>query len=265
MRRRRRGSEQIEVHDSNERWLVSYADFITLLFAFFVVMYAISSVNESKYSVLSDSLVNAFKSKPTQTLLVAEKDLSSAIIELPVKSKATTTNPSSVKKLNRQKNMKRMAKDIMQALESLVQDGKVRVTQSVHGITVEINASVLFSPAQARLAKSSRETLRAVAEVVRGHEHEMHVEGHTDNLPISTYQYPSNWELSTARASSVIRLFINNGVDARRLTAIGYGENRPVALNNTSDDRARNRRVTIMIMSLEPEQITELPIEEKLE
>ncbi len=265
MRRRRRGSEQIEMHDSNERWLVSYADFITLLFAFFVVMYAISSVNESKYSVLSDSLVNAFKSKPTQTLLVAEKNLSSAIIELPVKSKATTANPSSVKKLNRQKNMKRMAKDIMQALESLVQDGQVRVTQSVHGITVEINASVLFLPAQARLAESSRETLRAVAEVVKGHEHEMHVEGHTDNLPISTYQYPSNWELSTARASSVIRLFINNGVDARRLTAIGYGENRPVALNNTSDDRARNRRVTIMIMSLEPEQITELPIEEKLE
>ena len=265
MRRRRRVNEQIEMNDSNDRWLVSYADFITLLFAFFVVMYAISSVNEGKYIVLSDSLVSAFKSKPTQTLLVAESNLAPEIIELPVKSEALTKNQSFEKKIIRQKKMKRMAKDIMQALESLVQDGKVRVTQSAHGITVEINASVLFSPAQAQLAESSRETLRAVAEVVRGHEHEMHVEGHTDNSPINTNQYPSNWELSTARASSVIRLFINNGVDARRLTALGYGENRPVALNNTSDSRARNRRVTIMIMSLEPEQVTELSIEEKLD
>ena len=264
MRRRRRGIDQREAHDNNDRWLVSYADFITLLFAFFVVMYAISSVNEGKYRVLSDSLVGAFKSKSTNTLPIAENNLPSAIIELPIKTDAPLiTDEVSEKKLVQQKKMKRMAKDIMQALAPLVQDGKVRVTQSEHGITVEINASVLFSPAKAQLADSSRDTLRAVALVVREHEHEMHVEGHTDNLPISTNQYPSNWELSTARASSVIRLFIENGVDTRRLTALGYGENRPVALNNTLDGRARNRRVTIMIMSLEPEQVTELSIETK--
>ena len=264
MRRRRRGIDQRETHDNNERWLVSYADFITLLFAFFVVMYAISSVNEGKYRVLSDSLVSAFKNKSTNTLPVVENNLPPAVIELPIKTEAPSISEEvSEKKLAQQKKMKRMAKDILHALAPLVQDGKVRVTQSAHGITVEINASVLFSPAQAQLADSSRETLRAVALVVREHEHEMHVEGHTDNLPISTSQYPSNWELSTARASSVIRLFIDNGVDARRLTALGYGENRPVALNTTLDGRARNRRVTIMIMSLEPEQVTELSIETK--
>ncbi|MDH5552984.1 MAG: flagellar motor protein MotD [Nitrosomonas sp.] len=261
MRRRRRGIDQRETHDNNERWLVSYADFITLLFAFFVVMYAISSVNEGKYRVLSDSLVSAFKSKSTSTLPIAD-NLPPAVIELPIKTEAPPLKDElSEKKLAQQKKMKRMAKDIMQALAPLVQDGKVMVTQSALGITVEINASVLFSPAQAQLADSSRETLRAVALVVKEHEHEMHVEGHTDNLPISTNQYPSNWELSTARASSVVRLFIENGVDARRLTALGYGENRPVALNTTFDGRARNRRVTIMIMSLEPEKITELSIE----
>lgn len=263
MRRRRRDIDHRETHDNNERWLVSYADFITLLFAFFVVMYAISSVNEGKYKVLSGSLVNAFKSKSTHTLPVAESNLPPTIIELPIKSEAPPPTESSEKKLVHQKKMKRMAKDIMQALAPLVQDGKVRVTQSAHGITVEINASVLFSQAQAKLAKSSMETLQAVAEVVKEHEHEMHVEGHTDNLPIRTNQYPSNWELSTARASSVIRLFIDNGVNARRLTALGYGENRPVALNNTLEGRARNRRVTIMIMSLEPEQVTELSIDVK--
>ncbi len=262
MRRRRRAIDQRESHDNNERWLVSYADFITLLFAFFVVMYAISSVNDGKYRVLSDSLVSAFKSKPTSTLTTAESEpnVPPAIIELPIKTSPKTKEVSG-KKLVQQKKMKRMAKDIIQALAPLVQDGKVRVTQSAHGITVEINASVLFSPAKAQLADNSRDTLRAVALVVREHEHEMHVEGHTDNLPISTNQYPSNWELSTARASSVIRLFIENGVDANRLTALGYGENRPVALNTTLEGRARNRRVTIMIMSLEPEQITELKLD----
>lgn len=261
MRRRRRGIDQRETRDNNERWLVSYADFITLLFAFFVVMYAISSVNEGKYRVLSDSLVSAFTSKST-TLPIAENNSPQAVIELPIKTEAPPlVDEASEKSLVQQKKMKRMAQDIVQALAPLVQDGKVRVTQSAHGITVEINASVLFSPAHAQLADSSRETLRAVALVIREHEHEVHVEGHTDDLPISTNQYPSNWELSTARASSVIRLFVNNGVDASRLTALGYGENRPVALNTTVDGRARNRRVTIMIMSLEPEQVTELKLD----
>lgn len=261
MRRRRRGFDQRETQDNHDRWLVSYADFITLLFAFFVVMYAISSVNEGKYRVLSDSLVSAFSNKSVNSDQPVNSSLPPAIIELPIKKTVAAIDPSSEIKLIQKKKMKRMAKDIIQALAPLVQDGKVRVTQSTLGITVEINASVLFSPGQAQLAESSAATLRAVAKVVRGHGHEMHVEGHTDNLSINTIHYPSNWELSTARASSVVRLFIENGVDARRLTALGYGENRPVALNDTKEGRARNRRVTIMIMSLEPEQVVELPID----
>lgn len=261
-RRRIRGFDQREAHDSHDRWLVSYADFITLLFAFFVVMYAISSVNEGKYKVLSGSLVSAFRSNTASFQQPVENAPPPALIDLPIKSEVTPQlNQPTDTRFVQQKTMRRMAKDIMQALAPLVQDGKVRVTESAQGITVEINASVLFSPAQAILAESSSVTLRAVAEVVKGHEHEIHVEGHTDNIPINTFHYPSNWELSTARASSVIRLFIDNGVTARRLTALGYGENRPVALNETHEGRARNRRVTIMIMSQEPEQVTELPID----
>lgn len=261
---KKRKQENEEHADNHERWLVSYADFITLLFAFFIVMYAVSSVNEGKYRVLSSSLVSAFKSDNSSNL---------------APSKATEFSPISIQQLNqtdsiklidnlssqktkKQEKMKSMAKNILHALEPLVKDGQVRVTQSSLGITVEINASVLFSPGQAKLADKSSLTLQAVAHVIKGHEHEIHVEGHTDNLPIQTENFPSNWELSSARASSVIRLFIENGVEAHRLTALGYGENRPIETNETPEGRKRNRRVTVMIMSADPDKVTEIPIVE---
>ena len=241
--------------DNHERWLVSYADFITLLFAFFVVMYAISSINEGKYRVVSNALGSAFgKALPIP-------DLPPIAMEPPVqlKSQQITARKMSLQR-RQQEKMRDMAGDILKVLAPLVTDGRVRVTQSNRGITVEINASVLFAPGQAALADNSSHTLRAIAQVVKDHEHEIQVEGHTDNAPIRTVNFPSNWELSTARASSVVRLFIDGGVDARRLTALGYGENRPVESNDTPEGRARNRRVTVTVLSAEPERVTEIPV-----
>ncbi len=278
--RKKRNFDQQDNPDNPDRWLVSYADFITLLFAFFVVMYAISSVNENKYRVLSGSLVSAFKrsasdsSQPPVNIPPSEEAEPDGEYEPGPESEPEpeteislleegepNINDQETKRYMRQQKMQAMANDIMHVLAPLVQDGRVSVTQSVQGITIEINASVLFSTGHAQLAESSEQTLRAVAEVVRDHEHEIHVEGHTDNMPIQTIYFPSNWELSTARASSVVRLFIENGVDPHRLTALGYGENRQVASNETSEGRARNRRVTIMILSNEPVQVTEVPVD----
>lgn len=273
--RKRRNSDPQDYRDNHDRWLVSYADFITLLFAFFVVMYAISSVNENKYRVLSGSLVSAFKRNVSETKQPAEITPSSVETGLeldpePIDAPDPALEPADeepipdeqeTERLVRQQKMRGMANDIIQVLAPLVQDGSVSVTQSVQGIAIEINASVLFSPGHAQLAESSMQTLRAVAAVVQGHEHEIHVEGHTDNMPIHTLHFPSNWELSTARASSVVRLFIENGVNPYRLTALGYGENRQVASNETPEGRARNRRVTIMIMSKEQGQVTEIPVD----
>ncbi len=252
---------QDEYSENHERWLVSYADFITLLFAFFVVMYAVSSVSENKYQVLSDSLVNAFNNESSEPVVSSSPILSPIAMQqpIPVDSKIIT-DEKKVLRVERKEKMKHMAKDILQALAPLIQNGKVRVTQSIQGITVEINASVLFSPGQAKLEESSLLALRAVAHVVKDHEHEIHVEGHTDNMPISTANFPSNWELSTARSSSVIRLFVENGVAPHRLTALGYGENRSVESNDTSEGRKRNRRVAVMILSAEPDKITEIPV-----
>jgi len=257
-KRKQKNDEHV---DNHERWLVSYADFITLLFAFFIVMYAVSSVNEGKYRVLSSSLVSAFKndnSTPPQSTEFSPISIQQSNQTDSIK----LIDNAGIMRTKKQEKMKSMAKNILHALEPLVKDGQVRVTQSSLGITVEINASVLFSPGQAKLADSSSLTLQAVAHVIKGHEHEIHVEGHTDNLPIHTENFPSNWELSSARASSVIRLFIENGVEAHRLTAIGYGENRPIETNETPEGRKRNRRVTVMILSTDPDKVTEIPIVE---
>ncbi|SFE52368.1 flagellar motor protein MotD [Nitrosomonas sp. Nm166] len=257
-KRKRRNDESYENH---ERWLVSYADFITLLFAFFIVMYAVSSVNEGKYRILSHSLVSAFKSGHSSNLISA-KSSELALAHTPQLKQTDSIkliDELSSRKAKQQRKMQSMAKNILHALEPLVKDGQVRVMQNSIGITIEINASVLFSPGQAKLAENSSLALRAVAHIIKGHEHGIHVEGHTDNLPIHTENFPSNWELSAARASSVIRLFIENGVEASRLTAIGYGENRPIETNETAEGRRRNRRVAIMILSTDTDKVIEIP------
>jgi len=256
-----------EEHENHERWLVSYADFITLLFAFFVVMYAISQVNEGKYRVLSDSLVNAFKvearaNQPIPTGLEAGKAASQSgqsVIRqnLPVRK---STPAGELKRKQQETKMKGIAKDILQALAPLVRGGQVKVTQSSRGIAVQINASVLFATGQAVLEGESVTALQAVAAVLAGVENAIQVEGYSDNAPISTLSYPSNWELSSARASSVVRLFVDSGVAPDRLVAMGYGENRPVDSNDTAEGRARNRRVTIMILSDAQETVSEIPL-----
>ena len=156
-------------------------------------------------------------------------------------------------------HMTKLAQDLLSTLAPLVKEGKVRVTQNSRGVSVEINASVLFDPGAARLTDESIEALRAVAGLLREDSHNVQVEGHTDNLPIKNPQYPSNWELSAVRASSVVRLFIDAGVAPERLTAVGFSANVPVAPNDTPLGRARNRRVAVTILSGIPDTVTELP------
>lgn len=253
--------------ENHERWLISYADFITLLFAFFVVMYAISSINEGKYRVLSDSLVNAFQNAPRSTdpVRIGMETANRS----PVGQNMIKQQPAVIKKSDpvqefrrkrQEEKMKGIAKDILKVLEPLVKEGQVRVTQSARGVMIEINASVLFAPGQAALERESIRVLKAVAQVLAEVGNAVQVEGHTDNVPIGTLAYPSNWELSTARASSVVRLFIENGVASSRLTALGYAENRPVEANDTPEGRTRNRRVTVMIQPDAQETVTPIPL-----
>jgi chemotaxis protein MotB len=253
MRRRRKYLDQRQ-SDNHERWLVSYADFITLLFAFFVVMYALSSVSEGKYRVLSDSLVSAFGSKVIERVAPAAQPLPPALPPRRI------TMPSGMQDRQREQ-MRGIAQNILRVLDSLVRDGQVKVTQSNRGISVEINASVLFASGQAQLRADSSRALQRVARVLATSDQGIEVEGYSDDTPISTSQFPSNWELSSARASSVVRLFLDNGVAAERLSAIGYGPNRPVMPNDTPEGRARNRRVTVVILAETPGKVVDIPFD----
>lgn len=258
MARRKREEE----HENHERWLVSYADFITLLFAFFVVMYALSTINEGKYRILSDSMVNAFRNSPAST----SGPVPMVVATSPAVRKSTTAEkPPDPLKLKQRDKMRNVAKSILEVLAPLIAQGKVRVLETSRGVTIEINDSILFSPGQALLHPQLVVAMRGIADVLVASDFPITIEGHTDNLPINTLQFPSNWELSAVRATTVLRLFADAGVAPERLTAIGYADTRPVEPNLLADGRARNRRVSILIDSAIPEKGTEVNFEQAAE
>ena len=232
-------------HAGRDRWLVSYADFITLLFAFFVVMYALSSINESKYRVLSQSINQAFG-----------KDAPVATDGAPLRPSLTLQNLNQAAQLRAEAQAKRkerrmlgLATALQEALSPLDAKGPLRVSQTTKGIVIEIGASALFQPADAKLEAEAVQVLSAAARVLAHSDNALRIEGHTDSVPIATSVYPSNWELSAARASAVAKLFVANGLDASRIGVTGYADNRPVDSNATPEGRARNRRVTLLVLA----------------
>jgi chemotaxis protein MotB len=273
MSRKKRSEE----HENHERWLVSYADFITLLFAFFVVMYSISSVNEGKYRVLSDSIVAAFRdpARSLQPIQVGDLartparsdtviDRSRPVIELfniplPIQPEeqsgmnGSQPLPESQQDAAQQSGIDQASQDLADSIEAamaeLVDEGLIQVRRDKRWIEVEINTSILFTSGSAQLSGQAQPVLRELAGKLQPLSNIIHVEGFTDNVPINNYEFISNWELSAARAASVVHLFTRLGIDPQRLAAVGYGEYRPVASNDTPEGRARNRRVVLVIMS----------------
>jgi chemotaxis protein MotB len=253
-----------EEHVNLERWLVSYADFITLLFAFFVVMYAISSVNEGKYRVLSDTLNSAFQTpqRSLQPVQVGEPSVGGEPSILPPETKgATSAQPSPIDlqqpengqteggKTGEGDNLNEIAGNFEKALAPLIEKDLINITQNDDWVEVEINSSLLYSSGSAELEDEAVPVLRSLAAILQRYPNQLQVEGFTDNLPISTYLFPSNWELSAARAAGVVHLFMRSGVQPDRMSAIGFGEFRPIADNVTAEGRRKNRRVVLVIMS----------------
>lgn len=249
MPRKRRHEE----HENLERWLVSYADFITLLFAFFVVMYAISSVNEGKYRVLSDTLTEAFNKQPDTLEPIYESDPAPSgepsILE---STTATLGEPSVIELLQqtaRDNSLGQIADDFEKALLPLIDDELIEITRDDLWVEIELNTSLLFASGTSELEDEAIPVLNRMAQLLKRYPNIIQVEGFTDNLPINTYLYPSNWELSAARAASVVHVFMNSGVEPGRMSAIGYGEYRPVADNATAVGRNKNRRVVLVILA----------------
>lgn len=246
--RRQRKHEEPENH---ERWLVSYADFITLLFAFFVVMYSVSSVNEGKYRVLSDALEAAFRAPASSLNPVnvgrggqptAFDPSNPVMIQLPRMPLAHF-----IPEKEEEVDIDRIAENVENALETLIDQELVSVKKDGLSLEIELKSRILFPSGSAQLASTAKPILLQLADIIRGFDYPVRVEGYTDNVPISTRQFPSNWELSAARASSVVRLISSAGIDPLQLTASGFGEFRPVANNETEEGRASNRRVVVVV------------------
>lgn len=254
--------------ESHERWLISYADFITLLFALFVVLYAMSKVDEGKYKVFSHSLNFAFGAAPSSKPGTVDPNLLQPQNEqeLLLKSLVDKRNARLAEQQRKQNEaMQTMVKNLNQVMAPLVKKDMVSVTQTPRGVVVEINASALFEQGEATLQRSAARTLTAVAKVLESGSEAIEVEGHTDDIPIYTPQFPSNWELSAARASSVVRLFIEQGVVAERLRAVGLASYHPIGSNDTAEGRVRNRRVTVTILAPAIEHPAQNRVEEKAE
>lgn len=242
MRRRRE-----EEHVNNERWMVSYADFITLLFAFFVVMYSISSVNEGKYKVLSESLIGVFSQAPTtpEPIQIGEHTPRTlapepeATPQAPAEQVSTDSDGADP--------LESIAEAMQAAFGELISVGDLRIHANELWIEIELNSGLLFPSGDALPLDSAFGLIERIAGILSPYDNPVHVEGFTDNVPIRSPVYPTNWELSAARAASVVRLLSSGGIDAGRLAAVGYGEHRPVADNATPAGRRANRRVVLLV------------------
>jgi chemotaxis protein MotB len=270
-----------EDHQNHEAWAIPYGDLVTLLLAFFVVMYAISSVNEGKFRVLSDSLQAAFRGAPKtlDPVQVGEKtrgsgaDIAVSIVQQAniegqprQMLEAISVGQEKMKGLGPSRDdgvgdgrskvevvvppeLAKVADEVEKSLAALVDAELVTVRRHSFWIEVEIRADILFPSGVATISPSAVPALQALAKALAPYPNPVRVEGHTDNKPIRTIAFPSNWELSSARAATVVHLLANGGVASKRLSVIGLGEWHPIESNDTVDGRNANRRVLLVILS----------------
>lgn len=235
--------------------MVSFADFITLLFAFFVVMYSISSVNKGKYETFSESLDQAlFHNQKVEK--VAEPIQTGAIptriqpIELPNLVTVTEEEHQLSEEIRDEKRrLNDVSEEFQRALQPFVESQLVGIKKHDFWVELEMNSELLFGSGSAELSSKALPVLEKVAEVVRNVPNVINVEGYTDDVPISTGIYPSNWDLSSARATSVVKELVKNNIPPTRLSAVGYGEFHPIADNGSDAGRFKNRRVVLVLMS----------------
>jgi chemotaxis protein MotB len=264
-RRRHKRSHHEEEHENEERWLVSFADMMTLLFCLFMVLFAISSVNTSKFEALQRALQEAFSGKilsggeatmETGNQTPPERPQAEpplpAITPLAALGDVRPENTAAKREEEDFKALKRRIDELVKR-EGLV--GRVQTTIRRRGLVVELlTDDVFFDSGEAVLKPPALHLLDQLGDVLREErKHPILVEGHTDTQPINTAQYPSNWELSGARAAAVVRSFAGDGVARGRLSGALYGAENPTASNATPEGRSRNRRVDVILTRLHPE------------
>ncbi len=261
-----------EDHINHEAWAIPFGDLMTLLLAFFVVMYAISSVNEGKYRAASASMHAAFRGLPrtvapiqvgtnANTTTSPEINMGQQIdrdstIEMPKSaSMIDDMGEGSMAELavgmfDEENSLELMEEELKEVLSDLILDDVIQVESSSDWIEVRIKSDVLFQSGESDLTETSLTSMQRFIQVVGKFNNRMKIEGHTDNVPISSWRFKSNWELSSARAISVVHMMQKEGIKSSRLRVVAYGETKPLDSNTTLAGRQKNRRVNIIIMAM---------------
>ena len=256
-----------EDHANHEAWAIPYGDLVTLLLALFVVLYSMSSVNEGKYRVLSDSLNEAFGGRPRSPSPIqigdnAQRGATPSLVNLvprpgggngrngtqiaPVKPLL----PSFGESRGGERDLRRMATDVRKAMGDLIDRRLVTVRANGLNLEIEIRADILFASGAAEISTAARPVLARISNILKPFPNPIRIEGHTDDVPIATLAYPSNWQLSSARAASVVSLFMNDGLEPRRMSVAGFGEFQPKVPNSSAEGRNANRRVLIVVLGM---------------
>lgn len=237
---------------SHERWLVSYADFITLLFAFFVVLYAFSKEDQKKQAEVAVAIDSAFKSMGIfNTLQSRQKDSTTRqeVIESSLTSALDPTGEE-IRSLAKVKgDFDHMRRQLQETLSDQIVRGTISVEMGRDGLVISLREAGFFDSGSATPHPEAIQTLRTIVKSISPTPYDVRVEGHTDNVPVHNEEFDSNWELSSARATRIARLFLGlHGVPPERLSAAGYAEFHPIASNDTEAGRAENRRVDLVVM-----------------
>ncbi|NKB98008.1 MAG: OmpA family protein [Pseudomonadales bacterium] len=234
----------LEDESNADRWMISYADFITLLFAFFVVMYAISSVNDDKYKVLSDTLAQAFEAKliSPDVIQVGEPTPAASPHVVDIPDVDGWADPD-------EGNTQITSDDLQKGIKAsgFSEDAGISVVSNNDWLELTIGGSLLFPAGSATLSPEAGNAIGVVQELLASNSNPVTIEGYTDNVPSESAVYNSNWVLSAARASAVAQYLVQGGIRRERVSAVGYGENHAIATNATPDGRASNRRVVIVV------------------
>jgi len=231
LRRKRKNDDG---HENTERWLLTYADLITLLLAFFIVMYSMSRIDAKRFGKMAEALNGVLKGGTTVFKNLTDDEI---------------LKGHGLLKLG---DLNMIQKQIEEKFDAVQRQDDVQTEITERGLVVHILESALFKEGSAKLEPRAMEVLNIIYEKIAPLPNHVRIEGHTDDRTINTPMFPSNWELSTTRATQVVRYFVDNyGMPPDKISALGYGEYRPVRPNNSIENRAKNRRVDIVILTME--------------
>ena len=253
--------------ENGERWLLTYADLITLLMIFFVVLYSMSKVDAQRFAAVAESLNKALGGGTPAKIELAVSPVGPSLFQTGTPS-SNTTVPGNGKDPNNTSNTmpdegtnvgqgkgdtEKMSIDAIKAkLDKFAADNGIQTTLVTtieeRGLVVSIQETLLFASGSADITARARDILEKISTVLAVAPNQIKVEGHTDNLPISTAQFPSNWELSVIRSTNVVHILQHDGISPNRLSAAGYGEFRPISPNDTDAGRGQNRRIDLIIL-----------------